>query len=78
MHRAPFLTRDFPTGIATTVGIYLDVLEDLARRRKFNIYVQPVAPVSQPLCRQPTLQRLATRLQARCHDGFVTCDSGVE
>jgi hypothetical protein len=34
------------TGITTTVGIYLDVLEDLARRRNFNIYVQPVAPVS--------------------------------
>ncbi len=34
-----------PAGIAATVAIYLNVLEDLARRRKFNIYVQPVAPV---------------------------------
>ncbi len=27
------------------MAIYLNVLEDLARRRNFNIYVQPVAPV---------------------------------
>jgi hypothetical protein len=36
------------------VAIYLNVLEDLARRKKFNIYVQPVAPVGLKILQNPT------------------------
>jgi hypothetical protein len=60
------------------VAIYLNVLEELARRKKFNIYVQPVAPVRHiiPLC--PTALHVSAPTPSSPYVSLTYSSSGVE